>query len=168
MEELLEAIAHTYLEYISPLMFLMEKISESRRLGNTLSTSQLENFVEEATTSTYTIIPLRALLSSLGSIDQGMIGNLSSRFISRIVHENVLVSLQNNMTTATTRLIKDHENASNRNKDMDRALERASRAICLELSRIRDLNGGFLPHPELKDLWENLSCTDRIQAVDLG
>ena len=167
MEELIEAIAQTYMEYTAPLIYLMEKVTESRQKGNTLSPAQLEDFVEEATSSTFNIFPLGTLLSSLKGIDMGKTGNPSSRFINQVINETALTLLRDNMARSTARLIKDYTTAISSGEDIDKALKRASHAICIELSRIKDLSSGILPHPDLRELWERFSCKDDFAALDL-
>jgi len=167
VEELIEAIAQTYIEYTAPLIYLMEKVTESRQKGNHLSPAQLDDFVEEATSSTFNIFSLRTLLSSLKDTDMGKAGNSSSRFINQFIKEPALTLLRDNMARSTASLIKDYAAAIGSGKDIDKALKRASHAICIELSRIKDLNRGILPHPDLEDLWERFSCKDDFAALDL-
>lgn len=168
MNELIDAVAQAYIDYTSPLVYLIEKVTESRQKGTILSLRQLEDFVEEATATTCTIIPLHALLSSVKDSDTGKAGDPTTRFIMEVIRENVLVMLRDNMTQAVSRLMRDYNDAAGSPQAIDTSLSRASHAICTELSRIKRLNRGFLPHPDLKELWERFSCRDDFAIPDLN
>ncbi len=160
MKGLIKAIAMAYVEYTAPLVYLIEKVTESSLIGATLSPQQLEDFVEEATATTCTIIPLHALLTSIRNTEMGTSDPPSLQFVHSVINENVLVQLRNNMAQAVSRLMRDYNDAAGSPQSIDTSLSRASHAICTELSRVKRLNRGFLPHPDLKELWERFSCRD--------
>ena len=167
MDELIDAVAQAYIDYTAPLVYLIEKVTESRQKDTTLSTQKLEDFVEEATATTCTIIPLHALLSSVKNSDMGKAGEPGTRFIMEVISENLLVLLRDNMARAISRLMRDYNDAAGSPQAIDTSLSRASLAICTELSRIKRLNRGVLPHPDLKELWERFSCRDELATLNL-
>ena len=152
-----------YVEYTAPLAYLIEKISESTQTGKRLLPSQLEDYVAEASSASFTIIPLHVLLSSISNTYLGTFDPPSLQFVHRVINENVLVLLRDDMTRAVSRLIRDYGSGSP--QEIEVAVKRASRTICLELSRIRELNRGSLPHPDLKELWERFSCKEVYVSV---
>jgi hypothetical protein len=168
MKGLIKAIAMAYVEYTAPLVYLIEKVTESNQKGATLSPQQMDDCVEEATAVTYTIIPLHALLSSIRNTEMGTSDPPSLQFVHSVINENVLVQLRNNMAQAVSRLIRDYNDAAGSPQAVDTSLSRASHAICTELSRIKRLNRGFLPHPDLKELWERFSCRDQFATLNLN
>jgi hypothetical protein len=167
MEDFIEAVAQAYIEYSAPLVYLIEKITESSLTGSRLLPGQLEDYVDEASGSPFTIVPLHALLSSVKDADMGTSDPPSPQFVHRVINENVLVLLRDNMARAVSRLIRDYAHSGGAAQDIDAAVERASHAICIELSHLKDLNRGLLPHPDLKELWNWFSCTDDFAATDL-
>jgi dGTP triphosphohydrolase len=167
MEELLETIVHEYLGYIAPLAHLIEKITKSGQDGKQLNIQQLEDIVEEATSSTFNILPLHTLLSSLKDADIGDFGPSSSRLIHRIISQHTLPQLRDNMARSVTRLINDYLKKTESTEHINNALKAASNSICIELSHMKDLNSGFLPHPDLKVLWETFSCAEEFAELDL-
>ncbi len=167
MKELIKAIAMAYVEYTAPLVYLIEKITESSLAGNRILPEQLEEFVDESSASTFTIFPQHALLSSVRDSDMGTSDPPSLQFVHHVIDENVLVLLRDNMARAVSRLIRNYENSGGDQQVIDAAVNRASRAICIELSRIRKLNRGLLPHPDLKELWDRYSCRDESAVLDL-
>lgn len=163
MEELIDAIVQEYLVHIEPLAYLIEKVAEAGKAGMLLSAPDMEDLVEEASAAAFAIVPLHALLSSLRNTHLGNSDPPSFQFVRRVINENVLVLLRDNMARAVSRLIRDCGNGSAR--DIDTAVKRASQTICVELARIKDLNRGFLPHPDLKELWDRFSCQELYSPV---
>jgi len=168
VEELIDAIVHEYLVYIEPLVYLIEKAEDSVESGAELSKSDMEDLYEEASSSSFNIFPLHALLSSVKKSDMGKSDTPSSRFVHQVINENVLVLLKDNMAKAAARLIKECSSGNGSRKDISAAVKRASHAVCIELKRIKDLNRGFLPDADLKELWDRFSCGDAFAELDLG
>lgn len=167
MEELIDTIVHEYIGYIAPLAHLIERITKSGQNGKQLTLQQLEDIVEEATSSTFNILPLHTLLSSLKDTDIAVFGPSSSRLIHRIITQNTLPQLRDNMARAVSRLINDYLEETESTEHINNALKAASNSICIELSRMKDLNSGSLPHPDLKVLWETFSCAEGFAELDL-
>ena len=167
VKEFIEAVTMAYVEYTAPLVNLIEKITESSLRDNRLLPGQLEDYLTEASASTFTIFPLHALLSSFRDTDMGTSDPPSLQFVHHVINENVLIHLRDNIALAASRLMRDYENSGGNQQDIDAAVNRASQAICIELSRIKDLNRGFMPHPDLKELWDRFSCQDDFAAPDL-
>jgi len=168
MEELIDAIVHEYLVYIAPLEYLIEKVGESRKAGIILSASDMEGLVEESSASTFNIFPLHSLLSSVKNTDMSKSDSPSLQFVNHVINENVLVMLKENMAKAASRLIRNCSAGNGSLEDIDAAVKHASHAICLELVRIKELNRGFLPHPDLKELWDKFSCQVEFATLNLN
>jgi len=167
VEELIDAIVHEYLVYIEPLVYLIEKVEESAKSGVELSKSDIEDLYEEASSSAYNIFPLRALLSSVKNTDMGKSDTPGLQFIHRVINENVLGILKDNMAKAAARLMKECSAGNGSPFKIAEAVKLASHAVCIELTRIKDLNSGFLPDADLKELWDRFSCGNEFAQLDL-
>jgi len=63
-----------------------------------------------------------------------------------------------NIDEAEDRLKKALKDPANSNQEKDKEVKIAAATICAELRRIKSLNQGVLPHPELEQLWKSFDC----------
>ena len=98
----------------------------------------------------------------------GKPGNVYLGMVQRLDRPVSGVMLFARTSKAAARLIKECSSGNGSRKDISAAVKRASHAVCIELKRIKDLNRGFLPDADLKELWDRFSCGDAFAELDLG
>lgn len=69
-----------------------------------------------------------------------------------------LESIFRNLRKADEQLMSALKDPGRSDREKEDEVQNASRTMCAELSRIRTLNQGELPHKELQRLWELFRC----------
>ncbi len=78
--------------------------------------------------------------------------------LGNVIDAEILAVMKRNIEEATERLKQSLTSAGDDDRAKDIAIADANRAICNELSRIKELNGGKLPGIENQVRWDSHSC----------
>lgn len=108
------------------------------------------------------------LIPDIGSVYQKIIpkrmvhnaANNSISQIDKIIDDDLLNVMNQNIKIASKRLIDAFNDPSNNNQERDKESMIARSVICRELKRIMNYNNGNLPNGELENMWISHGCNN--------
>ncbi|HPA85023.1 MAG TPA: hypothetical protein PLJ30_09455 [Deltaproteobacteria bacterium] len=165
-EELIQAVAQEYVERLILLAHLIDSATEINRSGRSVSREEMWDILDEADASGFAIYTVHSLLSSLKPMDAGPLASPGMRFLHEIVSQDVIPSMRRHVAQAIDAIVREFSDRPGSRDAREKALVNASSVICMELSRLKQLHPGALPHPELVEMWESFYCDEGFAVID--
>lgn len=79
--------------------------------------------------------------------------------LGSVIADDILDDIKDEIEKEKERLKDSMRDPANDNRAKDKAIDIANSNICAWLRRIKRLNGGTLPDPELERLWASHGCS---------
>lgn len=166
-EELIEAVVQEYVGRLAPLAHLIGSVAEISQSGRGVPQEKMRDILDEVSSSGYAIFPVHSLLSSLKPMEAGALASPGMKFLQEIVSQDVIPSMHRHVAQAIEDIIREFSGSPGNREAREKSLVNASSVICMELSRLKQLHRGTLPHQDLIDLWEAFYCDEGFAIIDM-
>lgn len=167
-EELIRAVAQEYVDRLVPLAHLVGAIAGTVESGRDVSQTEIRDILDEAGNPNCTVFPVHCLISSLKPYDAGSITPPDVKFFHQLISGDVIPSMHRSVAQAVDGIVSAFAASPVSPEARKQALKNASETICMELSRLKDLCQGTLPHPDLAGLWESFSCDKSLPVIRMN
>lgn len=166
-EKLIQAVAQEYVDRLAPLAHLVGTVAKTVESGRDVSQAEIRDILDEAGNPNCTVFPVHCLISSLKPYDAGAITPPDMKFFHQLVSGDVIPSMHRSVARAVEGIVSGFAAFPASQGARRQALKNASETICMELSRLKQLCQGTLPHPDLANLWESFSCDESFPIIHL-
>jgi len=166
-EELIRAVAQEYMDGLTPLAHLIDCLADVTSNDMDISRGELWDILDKMNVSAYAVFPVHALLSCLRPADAGPMAPPGMRFLHEILSREIIPTMHRRVEQATENLIGVFTDRRSSRKVREQAQIKSSAVICTELSRLKQLHQGTLPHPDLVEMWNSFFCDEVLTTRDV-